>query len=83
MKKNRFSAALIAGLLCLALLITLVPASAVAATQAEVDALTAERDELAKKRKEVKEKIDGLESERTSVLELKAALDERTRYNEE
>ena len=70
-------------LLCTVMLIGFIPLSARAATQAEVDALTAQRDELAQKRKEIQATIDDLESQKSGVLDLKLALEERTAYNEE
>ncbi len=70
-------------LLCAALLLSFAPAPARAATQQEVDALAAERDELRKKRKAVQDEIDALKAQQTSILELKRVLDERAEYNKQ
>ena len=82
-KRQRKITGVLAGLLCLLMLVSLLPVRAAAATQAEVDALVEQRTELREKRDEVEKRIAELEEQRTSVLELKAALEERVYYNEQ
>ena len=70
-------------LLCLVMLFTLLPAGAMAATQQEVDQLSAQRDELRKKRQAVQDEIAALQEQQDSLLELKRVLDERAEYNKQ
>lgn len=50
-------------------------------TQAEIDALQAERDEIKSQQADIQEQIDLLQAEKASVSERKAALDEQTALN--
>lgn len=64
--------------LCLLLVISLVlPLSAYAVTQGDIEKVQAERDELALKQQQSQSKIDQLREEQASVIEQKEALDER------
>ena len=55
--------------------------SAKAVTQAEIDKLQAERDEIRRQKKDIQEQIDALQSEVASVIEKKAALDDQNELN--
>ena len=52
-----------------------------AVTQAEIDALQAERDVIKSQQADIQEQIDLLQAEKASVKERKAALDEQTALN--
>ena len=81
--KKQTTRSLVAMLLCLVMLFTLLPAGAMAATQQEVDQLSAQRDELRKKRQAVQDEIAALQEQQDSLLELKRVLDERAEYNKQ
>ena len=85
MSKQRKSPlkSLLAALLCAVLLLGVMPAPVWAATQAEVDALAVQRDELRRKRQAVQDQIDALQAEQSSILEMKRVLDERAEYNKQ
>ena len=73
--RKRYLSALLAAVLILALASPVLPASAV--TQADIDALEAQRDEIRARQAEVSEQLDSLHSDRESLVERKAALDEQ------
>ena len=58
-------------------LLLILPFTARAVTQSDIDRVQAERDELEQKQKESQEKIDELKEKKASVLEQKEALDAR------
>ena len=71
----RITCIVLAALLLLGLLSTVIGSRAYAVTQAEIDALQAQRDEIASKQADLQEQIDALEAEIDTVMEKKAALD--------
>ena len=71
---------LLSGLLCCALLLSVSPVGAWAATQDDIDALRAERDAIRAQRLEKQAVVDQLEEEQAGILEQKRALDERNLY---
>ena len=73
--RKRHLAAVLAAVLILSLGAPVLPASAV--TQADIDALEAQRDEIKARQAEVGEQLDSLNSDRASLMERKAALDEQ------
>ena len=73
--RKRYLSALLAAVLILALAAPVLPASAV--TQADIDALEAQRDEIRARQAEVSEQLDSLHSDRESLVERKTALDEQ------
>ncbi|MBR1497987.1 MAG: peptidoglycan DD-metalloendopeptidase family protein [Oscillospiraceae bacterium] len=74
MKIKRFVSVALAALLLVILALPPQPAEAV--TQAEIDALEAQRDEVKARQAEVREQLDSLQSDRSSLTQRKAALDE-------
>ena len=79
MKKLTLSK-LLALVLVFALCLGAAPVSAFAVTQDEIDAVRAERDAIAAKRKEMQDVVDRLENEQAGVMERKRAMDERNAY---
>jgi len=79
--RNRFSKKLIAILTSLviafSLCVSVMPTTAYAVSQAELDALQAKRDQLSAQRKEKQAIVDELEAEQASIVEKKKAMDER------
>ena len=73
--RKRHLAAVLAAVLILSLGAPVLPASAV--TQADIDALEAQRDEIKARQAEVGEQLDSLNSDRASLMARKAALDEQ------
>lgn len=71
---------LICSLLSVALLLGVSPISAAAVTQAEVDALKAQRDAISAQRQQKQAVIDELEAQKAGVVETKQAMDERNVY---
>lgn len=67
-------------LMVLCLLFCLAPVSAFAVTQSEIDQIQQQKEALSAKRWESQQKVDELESRQASVLEQKAALDQRNQY---
>jgi murein DD-endopeptidase MepM/ murein hydrolase activator NlpD len=55
--------------------------SASAVSQSEIDALEAQRDEIRSKQADVKEQLDALQTDMSSALDKKAALDEQNELN--
>ena len=76
--KNSFKH--LALVLVFTLLLSVMPVSANAVTQAEVDAMRAERDAITAKRQEKQAVVDQLETEQAGVIERKRAMDERNAY---
>ena len=70
----------ICAVLAAALLFSTVPSSAAAVTQAEVDALKAQRDAISAQRYQKQAVIDDLEAQKAGVVETKQAMDERNVY---
>ncbi len=64
----------------LAVLVCLFPAQAMAVTQEEIDEIQRQKEALTALRVESQNKVDELEAQQASVLEQKAALDERNQY---
>ena len=56
------------------------PVEAMAVTQADIDALKAQRDAIKAQRKEKQAVVEQLEAEKASVVEKKKAMDERNTY---
>lgn len=75
-KQNRRKG-LLSLLLVFALLLSVFPAQALAVSQAEVDEIERQKEQLTALRQESQQKVDELEAQQASVLEQKAALDER------
>ena len=75
---------LLALVLCLAVCFSIVPqmvpVEAQAVTQAEIDALKAQRDAIKEQRQEKQAVVEQLEAEKASVVEKKRAMDERNTY---
>lgn len=67
-------------LMVLCLLFCHAPVSAFAVTQSEIDQIQQQKEALSAKRWESQQKVDDLESRQASVLEQKAALDQRNQY---
>ncbi len=67
----------IACFLVLLLLLPLLPTTAHAVSQADIDAARAERDALTQQREEKQAVVDGLKEEQAGILEQKQALDDR------
>ena len=80
MKKKKtvsLIAVILAALMLLSLLTAALPLRAHAEESAEIKALRVKKEELSRQVKQIKEKLDGLKEEQTSVLQLKAALEEQ------
>lgn len=67
-------------MLCLALAASMLPGRAFAISQADIDALEAERDKISAQRQERQAVVEQLEAEHATVLERKLAMDERNAY---
>ena len=83
MKKHRqkkILAAALAVLMSLSLVFGVLPATAYAVTQAEIDELERKKEALEKQVEEKQALVDELEEQQASVLEQKAALDERNDF---
>lgn len=76
-------AVLLAVLMVLSLVISVLPATAHAVSQSDLDAIRRQKDEVAGQRMACQEKIDKLKEQQALVLEQKAALDERNEYTEQ
>ena len=79
-KRNTLSVRLLSLILCTALLTALMPAGYAAVSQAEIEALRAQRDEIENLRREKQDEIDELKDNAVSILVQKRALDERNTY---
>lgn len=78
-KTQRFKS-VISLITMLALCLSLGFTQAFAVTQAEIDEIQRQKDELTALRQQSQQKVDELEAQQASVLEQKAALDERNLY---
>ena len=72
---------ILAALMLLGFITMIVSYGAGAVTQAEINKLEAERDEIRRQKKDIEEQINSLKSEMSSVIEKKAALDEQNELN--
>lgn len=79
MKNKKIKRALVT-LMSLVMVFTMLPTSAFAVTQSEIDQLKKERDSITANRREKQEVVDSLESEHASIMERKLAMDERNMY---
>lgn len=79
MKNRKIKRALVT-LMALVMVFTMLPTSAFAVTQSEIDQLKKERDSITANRREKQEVVDSLESEHASIMERKLAMDERNMY---
>ena len=70
---------LLAVLMMLSLVMTVIPVRAYAVSQSDIDALQAKKDEISKRVQEAQERVDGLKEEQNTVLQQKAALDEKNK----
>ena len=66
--------------MCFGLVLETMPVTAHAVTQAEIDALKAQRDAIKAQRQEKQAVVEQLEAEKASVVEQKRAMDERNTY---
>ncbi len=78
--KHRKTKIAISLAIALTVLLSMLPAGAFAVTQSEIDALKAQREEITAKREAQQAVVDGLAEQQATVLEKKAALDERNAY---
>ncbi len=78
-KTQSVLAAILVVIMILSLLIALIPA-AHAVTEAEIEELKRQRDEIAEEKAARQAVVDDLEAKQESILELKHALDERNSY---
>lgn len=78
--KNKFVRNALVCLLTLVMVFSMLPVSAFAVTQDEIDALKAERDAITAQRQEKQAVVEQLEAEHASVVERKLAMDERNMY---
>lgn len=78
-KTIRVICVILAVLMLFGIVAMIVPAYAV--TQAEIDALQAERDSIRSQQADIQEQIETLQNERASVMERKAALDQQIELN--
>lgn len=77
-KKNiSIMSAVLAVVMVLALLLTVLPSSASAVTQAEIDALKQQKKELSDQVSSYQSEIDALKSQKKAEVELKTALDNK------
>ena len=79
-KRKLLSIQLFSLVLCTALLTALMPQSHAAVSQAEIEALRAQRDEIQALREEKQAEIDELKDDAVGILVQKRALDERNTY---
>ena len=73
-------AILMAVLMLMMLIVSVIPTSAYAVTQSDIDQVQRRKEEILAQRQASQEKIDQLREQEASVLEQKAALDERNEY---
>ena len=66
--------------MCGGIVLESAPVRASAVTQAEIDALKAQRDAITAQRKEKQAVVEQLEAEKASVVDKKRAMDERNTY---
>ena len=80
-KTTRIICIILAALMLIGFISMVAGSRARAVTQAEIDKLQAERDEIRRQKKDIQEQIDALQSEVASVIEKKSALDEQNELN--
>ena len=73
-------AVIMAALMLMGLVVSVIPTTAFAVTQSDVDAIQKQKDELTAKRQQSQNKVDELKAQQADVLDQKAALDERNQY---
>lgn len=78
-----FIAVLLAVLMAVSLIVSVLPVTAFAVSQADLDEAQRKKDELVAQRTASQEKINQLKEQQASVFEQKAALDERNEYVQE
>lgn len=87
MKRKRIIsviAILLIVLMLISLVMSVIPVSAFAISEGEIDSMRQQRQELSNQVQEIQERIDGLKDQQANVLEQKTALDEKNRLaNEE
>lgn len=79
-KIKSLSAKLVCFILTGVLIVNTMPVSASAVSQAEIDALKAQRDAIQAQREEKQAVVEQLEAEKAGVVEQKQAMDERNAY---
>ncbi len=77
---NRNIRSILCALLAAVMVFSAVPLSAAAVTQAEVDALKAQRDAISAQRQQKQAVVDELEEQKAGVVATKQAMDERNAY---
>jgi len=80
-KVTRIICILLAAMMLIGFITMILGNSAYAVTQAEIDKLQSERDEIRRQKQDIQEQIDALQSEMTSVIEKKSALDDQNELN--
>ncbi len=87
MKRKRIIsviAILLIVLMLISLVMSVIPVSAFAISEGEIDSMRQQRKELSNQVQEIQDRIDGLKDQQANVLEQKTALDEKNRLaNEE
>lgn len=79
-KRKSLLALLVYFAMSFSLVLGALPMTAYAVTQAEIDALKAQRDVIQEQRKEKQAVVEQLEAEKASVVDMKKAMDERNTY---
>lgn len=82
-KRNSVIAALLSLTMVFTLVLGVLPNDAHAVTQAEIDALQAQKDALTAQRQEKQNIVDELESQHATVLEQKLAMDARNKFTQQ
>ena len=82
-KKNSVIAVLLSLTMVFTLVLGVLPNDAHAVTQAEIDALQAQKDALTAQRQEKQDIVDELESQHATVLEQKLAMDARNQFTQQ
>ena len=86
MKRKKMVSAiaiLLAVLMVMSLLVSVIPATAFAVSQADIDAVQARKRELSGKVAEAKDRLEQLQLQQANVLEQKAAISEQNRLTQE
>lgn len=82
-KTTRIICVILAALMLLGLVSMALSTRVSAVTQAEIDALQAQRDEIRNQQQNIQEQINALQSERSSAIERKSALDQQNELNQQ
>ena len=82
-KRNSVIAALLSLTMVFTLVLVVLPNEVHAVTQAEIDALQAQKDALTAQRQEKQDIVDELESQHATVLEQKLAMDARNKFTQQ